>query len=355
VQSLRAEHGNPAFRSTPLLSLFATRNLVMATRNRNGFTLIELLVVIVIISMLVGLLLPAVLTSRNSARVVQCTNNQHQLATAIMSYDTAKTHLPGYINQITGSDPKNALSVGWIPVLLPYLGRNDLWEGDGTHGWRYGNKTVLTEALNTTYVPNIDGLMCPMQIPTSTYNLSYVLNVGNGSSVPTYTLSSSTVTSTENSVFGSQIPIYVTSAAFAPRSTSLSDISSASQRPMISECNYVIDASRTTISGATVASRNWGNRNASGSSSPTLIDSNYYFTQSELYDGSTLFLSAAQLGFLWPTTTSSATYPATAKVGGAGVLPPIHPGIVIVTFCDGSVRQLSEDTLCSAYDSSDVK
>ena len=83
--------------------------------------------VIVIISMLVGLLTPALISARGRARIAQCTNNQHELALAITQYDVAKHHLPGYINLVHGT------AVSWVPVLFPFLDRNDLWEG--TNGW----------------------------------------------------------------------------------------------------------------------------------------------------------------------------------------------------------------------------
>jgi prepilin-type N-terminal cleavage/methylation domain-containing protein/prepilin-type processing-associated H-X9-DG protein len=62
--------------------------------HRNGFTLVELLVVIAIISVLVGLLLPAVQSARESARQTQCKNNLHQLATAALTFESVRGHLP---------------------------------------------------------------------------------------------------------------------------------------------------------------------------------------------------------------------------------------------------------------------
>ncbi len=53
---------------------------------RLGFTLLELLVTIMIISILTGLLMPAIARSRETARQVYCVNNLRQLALAQQTY-----------------------------------------------------------------------------------------------------------------------------------------------------------------------------------------------------------------------------------------------------------------------------
>ncbi len=53
---------------------------------RNGFTLIELLVVVAIIAVLVAILLPALSRARESARLITCGSNLHQIGLAVQQY-----------------------------------------------------------------------------------------------------------------------------------------------------------------------------------------------------------------------------------------------------------------------------
>ncbi len=61
---------------------------------RRGFSLIEMLVVVGIISLLVALLLPAVMSAREASRRTHCLNNLHQLGVAFHAYHAQYDQLP---------------------------------------------------------------------------------------------------------------------------------------------------------------------------------------------------------------------------------------------------------------------
>lgn len=92
---------------------------------RSGFTLVELLVVIAIIGILIGMLLPAVQSARESGRRVACTNHQKNLALGILQYHDAVQRFPtgvGYEDESQGCE--NGYGKGrylWTFTVMPYM------------------------------------------------------------------------------------------------------------------------------------------------------------------------------------------------------------------------------------------
>jgi prepilin-type N-terminal cleavage/methylation domain-containing protein len=140
----------------------------MRQSKRKAFTLVELLVVIAIIGTLVGLLLPAVQSSREAGRANQCRVNLTQVQKALQLYEDSNGKYPGYSNSFGLSEgaQKNG---SYVVMILPYIEQGALWDQ-----WNNLETTGLSPA-------QIDLLVCPSRATTTEGSgaLSYVVNAGN--------------------------------------------------------------------------------------------------------------------------------------------------------------------------------
>jgi prepilin-type N-terminal cleavage/methylation domain-containing protein len=91
-----------------------------ATANSSGFTLVELLVVISIIGILISLLLPAVNSAREAARLTNCLNNNRQVCQALKTFESTNgSYPPGLPSCMGGTQTSLYPSVGGVGSSTP--------------------------------------------------------------------------------------------------------------------------------------------------------------------------------------------------------------------------------------------
>jgi prepilin-type N-terminal cleavage/methylation domain-containing protein/prepilin-type processing-associated H-X9-DG protein len=102
------------------------KEAAMRSSNRPGFTLVELLVVLAIISVFLGLLLPAVQRARIAADRIRCSNNLRQLGLALHNYHDALGSLPPGVTSQRKGEPYPRMT--WLTRLLPFIEQEPLWK-----------------------------------------------------------------------------------------------------------------------------------------------------------------------------------------------------------------------------------
>ena len=113
----------------------------------HGFTLVELLVVISISAILIALLLPAVQSSREASRRVQCANNLKQLGLAVRGYEQKYGRFPPAYSAV----PQHNL----MAYLLPYLEQQAVY--DKYHFEEHWHAQVNKDAVDV----DIETFLCP--------------------------------------------------------------------------------------------------------------------------------------------------------------------------------------------------
>ena len=146
-----------------------------------GFTLIELLVVVTIVGVLIGLVLPALQVTRESARRLNCQSNLKQIGTGVVNHDGKKLRLPGWRNTIekytaamvaTSGTGKAKACVSWTVPILPELGNHELFT------WY----DKYTAGLDDAAVKRVPLFICPTSAGevSATAPLCYAANAGLG-------------------------------------------------------------------------------------------------------------------------------------------------------------------------------
>jgi prepilin-type N-terminal cleavage/methylation domain-containing protein/prepilin-type processing-associated H-X9-DG protein len=92
-------------------------------RETKGFSLLEILIVIGLITVLMGILLPAVQSARESMRRLACANNLRQLGLAVQNYEGAFRVLPVSIGPWAEGVgwPQERNGKGWLVSILPQI------------------------------------------------------------------------------------------------------------------------------------------------------------------------------------------------------------------------------------------
>jgi prepilin-type N-terminal cleavage/methylation domain-containing protein len=344
----------------------------MIRSRRTGFTLIELLVVIAIIAVLIALLLPAVQSAREAARRIQCTNNLKQLGLALHNYEGSWGCLPAAAQ----SNPDYAaysvyFNFTGYAQILPYLEQGTLFNATnfsaaipgGFWGWD-------SSANSTTFGTQVAMFLCPAN-PRSTRPAVA------GQSGQTWSVNDAAVT---DYLFNGGGDVYV----------SPSYKSSALRGPFGFETNVTFAAmtdglSSTFLMGESLGGNPANPRYAAGwgatrtcaplasfkgafnsATYSSVVYENLMFLGygREITTGSTGILGGliartvdASGTFYGPNDcgsySSTAVYSPHLPFTGVGQVVPnfhgMHPGIVMFTMGDGSVRALKSSISPSVY------
>jgi prepilin-type N-terminal cleavage/methylation domain-containing protein/prepilin-type processing-associated H-X9-DG protein len=135
--------------------------MVGSLSRRRAFTLVELLLVIAIVAILIGLLLVAVQTVRESAARTQCQNNLKQVGLALHMYHDSYGYFPNGDNDDGSKAGGNKQAyLPWAVKILPYVEQEALYK-------RFDTKATFNTPPNNTDSPDPD--VNPAAFPLKIY------------------------------------------------------------------------------------------------------------------------------------------------------------------------------------------
>tara|TARA_R110002049_G_scaffold2750_2_gene21321 strand:- start:4179 stop:5054 length:876 start_codon:yes stop_codon:yes gene_type:complete len=134
-----------------------------------GFTLVELLVVIAIIGVVIGLMMPAIQSLRESGRRSQCQQNLLTLGLAMASYHDQMNHFP--VGTVADRGPIRNEAVGyhhnWISAILPQLDCQVILDHIDFSVGVYDDTNARVRAMSLPYV------RCPSATNLATNTSAY--------------------------------------------------------------------------------------------------------------------------------------------------------------------------------------
>lgn len=134
-----------------------------------AFSLVEVLVVIGMLGALVGMLLPAIQSTRESARRARCMEHIRQVALGVCLHESARRAFPAGCDMVPrGPALPEGTQHAWSSLILPYIDERGLAARiDYAKMWNAsGGNNVAAEA-------NIPGYVCPTGIVTALGKADY--------------------------------------------------------------------------------------------------------------------------------------------------------------------------------------
>jgi len=150
----------------------STRNESRPRRRASAFTVTEVLVSLAIIALILALLLPAIQRSRESARLISCRNNLHNIGVALHAFEATHGHFPAFSKAYV----ENGYGYSCLVQLLPHMD-----QANSFHKLDYSLSP--TAEKNLTATQQINGaliLQCPSDHVQDPLTALYLGNRGTG-------------------------------------------------------------------------------------------------------------------------------------------------------------------------------